>query len=59
MDSLPEILQQSNTNRIYTTTTHVNHINHDITTKNKETCNNTNHHNTHTHLEDKKPITIR
>ena len=41
MDSLPKILQQSNTKRIYTTITHVNHISHNITTKNKETCNNT------------------
>ena len=59
MDSPPKILQQSNTKRIYTIATHVNHISRDITTKNKETCNNTNHHNTHPHLEDKKPITIR
>ena len=58
MDSFPTIRKQSDTKRIYTTTTHVNHISQDNTTKNKETCNNTDNYNTHTNIEDKKPTTI-
>ena len=59
MDSLSKILQKSNTKRICTNATYSNHISHIITTKNKETCTNTDHNNTYTYLGNKKLIAIR
>ena len=54
-----KILQKSNAKRIYALTTYPNYISLIIIPKNKETFTNTNHNNTHTYLENKKPTKIR
>ena len=59
LNSLPKILQKSNAKRIYAITTYPNYISLIIIPKNKETFTNTNHNNTHTYLENKKPTKIR